>query len=608
MKPTRSVTTWCACLSLLLLCGCVHPGNVDVDNIHRLQQAILRRHPQHRGNTDLAPMMPQGAVLPDLPVAAGEGEKKDDGKSYVKLDLQQAVARTLANNTDIAIVSYTPEINREQMVQAAAQFDYILFGSLSHTTEDSARNDKNTTTLFPTGQPNDKTNTLEMGVRKRSITGTNVELTSTFTRTWDDQTTDSEGRWYQRSLELSVTQPLLRDAWPEVNLAQLRIARLDHKIGMSEFRGRVEEVIVQVMSAYYQLQQAKTEVEIAERLLKRTIETRDLIIERGELDANKVEISQTKAAVKVRESVLVQAKKNYRDIQDQLLRLIGNEQFNLMGEFEIVPTTLMSDLPVEIDEADQLLTALRLNPTLEQARLAIQQQDINVRVARWQQLPELNFGATADLNGASRSSRSEAWEDIENANYSNYSVALTFEYPIGNRERRAFYRQNKLQRQLAITQMQNAADVVAQQIRERIRQVKTTYEQLQIQRQAVQENINYLTALEDRSKMQKLDPNFLNLRLNAQAAVAESERAVISAQVQYNVALLDLARVTGAVLEMNQVKLAMPIVAEPVHVDVQFLDPMPREQQPPVDTVPPADQSNVDVEPADSPAPATADE
>ena len=53
----------------------------------------------------------------------------------------------------------------------------------------------------------------------------------------------------------------------------------------------------------------------------------------------------------------------------------------------------------------------------------------------------------------------------------------------------------------------------------------------------------------------------VNVKLQAQATLATAEQAEVAARVRYNTALLDLARVTGAVLEMNQVKLALPVAA-----------------------------------------------
>ena len=362
----------------------------------------------------------------DLPLLKITKDTKT-GQRSIRLELREAVMRALANNVDIAIVSYDPQVAREQMVQAAAAFDYVLFGSLGYSSTDLAVNHLNFTGVA-------KERTYQFGVREQTITGAQWQISNTFVRSWDDATT---GRWYQNDLDIQVTQPLLRDAWPEFNLAALKIARLNHKITMSQFRQQVEETVTQVMTAYYLLIQARREVEITQELLQKTQETYTQVEGRRRIDATKVNISQALAAVKAREAFLVQAKKVQQDVQDALGRLLSDNQINLLQDYEIIPTTRMSHHLVKINQTDQLLTALRLNTQLEQARLGIQQADINVNVAKNQTLPSLNITAGAVLDGGSRESRGVVWNDTWSGRYVSYNAALEFEYPIGNRERKA---------------------------------------------------------------------------------------------------------------------------------------------------------------------------
>ncbi|MCD4823327.1 MAG: TolC family protein [Phycisphaerae bacterium] len=539
-------------LSFFVSHGCVRPGVEDVNDVYRLQQAVLARSPQDRPAEGLGLMRPTEDSIPAHEIT----KDPKTNRRMVKLTLQDAVMRALANNPDIAVVSYTPEISRQQVIQAAAAFDYTLFGSIGYTRTDTAQ-------AHRTGLGVDKQRDLAAGIRQNTAIGTQWQLTSSFVRSWDDATTDRVGRWYQGDLDLQVTQPLLRGAWPEVNLAGLRIARLQHKISMSEFRAQVEATVVSVITAYYQLTQARREVAIAERLLERTQETYRKVKARQAIDATTVQIKQAEAAVKTRQAFLVNSKKNLGDVQDTLVRLLGDKQINLLQEFDMVPTTDMTRLKVKIDSADQLLTALRLNPELEQLRFAIRQAEINVRVAKWNTLPELNLSAGTTLNGGSRKSRGIVWDDMVSGKFASYNAALTLEYPIGNRARLAALAESRLTRFQVVAQMQTTADTIAQGIRERIREIQARFEELKIQKEALEANKEQLAGLEALEKIRaQLTPEFLNLKLNAQASVAQSERAELAALVAYNVAMLDLSQATGTVMELNQVKLALPVVSK----------------------------------------------
>ncbi len=552
---------------LVAMCqfGCVSPGSIDVDDVQRLQQAMLARGPQARPGEGLGLMRP---TTPDVPALAVE--KGSAGREIIKLSLQQAVMIALTANTDIAVVAYNPQISREQMAQAAAAFDYTMFGSLGYSSTSTAQAHRG----GPVVQGTQGLRTMEVGLRQHTVTGADWELSNNFSRSWDDRTTDSANRWYQQNLALSVTQPLLRNAWPEFNLAALKIARLNYKISAAQFRQQVEQTITEVMAAYYQLIQARRDVEIVADLLKVTRKTYKQVMGRVSIDATKVQVKQSHAAVLNREAVMIEARKSLQDAQDSLVRLLGDSQLNLLQNFQLVPTPAMTPLPVKIDTADQLLTALRLSPLLAQARYAIDQAEINVKVAKNELLPVLNFTAGVGLNGGSTNRQGQTWDDVYSGNFTSYHAGLEFEYPIGNRAARARLAQSRLQRLQLITEMQNSADKIAQVVRERIRQVRSRYEEYQIQTKNLAASRAKLEALNDMEKIRgKLTPEFLDLKLSTQAQVASAQQSVVRAIVRYNTGLLDLAQATGATLEMNQVKLALPLVTQSGRIPLNTAPP-----------------------------------
>ncbi|HDY65402.1 MAG TPA: hypothetical protein ENH84_04110, partial [Phycisphaerae bacterium] len=170
---------------------------------------------------------------------------------------------------------------------------------------------------------------------------------------------------------------------------------------------------------------------------------------------------------------------------------------------------------------------------------------------------------------ASRASRGVVWDDVWSGRFISYNAALEFEYPIGNRERRALLAESRLGRKKAISQMQNVADAVDQAIRERIRQVYARHTEYLLQTEAMKAAKDQLEALEILEKIRaQLTPEFLDFKLNTQEEVALAERSQLDALVKYNTAILDLNRTTGSVLEMSNVKLALPVVSQPAGVEM----------------------------------------
>ncbi len=204
------------------------------------------------------------------------------------------------------------------------------------------------------------------------------------------------------------------------------------------------------------------------------------------------------------------------------------------------------------------MTALLHNPILEQAREAIAIADITVEVAENQTLPRLDFTASVSYQ-ALAGSHHQAYQNFDSGDYESYSVAIRLEYPIGNREKLARLRQAELLKVQSVTELQNTADLVAQRVRERIREIETTYEELHVQRFASEAAMRQLRALEAQERLTgRLTPEFLNVKLSAQDSIAEAESGIARALANYNIAWYQLAQATGTVLELNKVKLALP--------------------------------------------------
>jgi len=532
--------------------GCVPPGEVDPELIGRYQRAMAGRGPQLRGSEGLGQLQPAPGD-PPVPLTV-EAVRNTDGDvigAKVLLSLDEAVRIALANNVDIRVVSYDPAISREQMIQAAAAFDYTFFGGYNFD-----ETDLRTASIFGGGRST--THAWEVGLSQTAITGGTWALTYDLSRINDSSGLNVLSPRYQAFLTWELTQPLLRGAWPEYNLATLRVARLSYKSSMSSFRQKVEEVVTDVISTYWELVQARGNVAIQENLLRLTQDTLDKVTQRAGLDATAVEISQSKAAVETRRAALILARKQVYDVQDALAKLLAHNQLNMLNDYEVIPTTDLAVTELNLDVGDQLMTALQYNPQMEQARLAIATADINVRVAENETLPSLDLTFSISENGLDRYARGA--NDIMWANnYLGYAVGIQLEYPIGNRARISALRQQRLLRRQALSSIQDTADTIAVTVRERIRQVRTSYREYQAQKAAVEAARVQLQALEDTERIRgRLTPEFLQVKLQAQQTLASNESSLLAAEVDYNVALAELAQATGTVLELNRVRMAMP--------------------------------------------------
>ncbi len=541
---------------LLAMPGCVSDEVDDQSVLASYQQTLADRGPQQRADPlgPLALLRPTPApdgIPPELEVVIDP----NTGRKIFELTIEQAIVRALANSPEIRIVSFDPSIAKQDITKEAAEFDVTAFGRMNFEQEDNPIN-----SIFQPGQSDVRL--LESGIKQKGITGSEWSLSYALTRSWDDLFGRELPTRYEPILAFQIKQPLLRDAWQPLNLAGVNIARLNHEIAVLGFRQKAEDISTEVISAYWRLLQARRDFEILQKLLQRTLETLKKVLGRKEIDATDVQIKQMETSAKAREAVLLRASKRVIDTQDILLRLMADSQMSMLDELEIIPDTIPSMMVEELEQAEILGLAMKKNPIMQQARVAITIADINIRVAENQEMPRLDLIASSRIQGLDRG-QGQAQDSFNSGDYASYAVGLSLEYPLGNRQREAELIRRRLERRKAISTLQNLADQVAIQAKERIRLVETNLAEIEIQEDAAQAARIHLQAVEDSEPIrERLTPEFLLVKLQAQGSLADAQMAEIKAIADFNISLAQLAQTTGTVLELRQVSTALPFVSE----------------------------------------------
>ncbi len=553
VSADSNLLTYIKTLLLLILMiqinGCVSESVEEDGIISSYQKQIVEKSPQPRdSNEGLGSLRP--SPEPDV-LKLDITRDETTGKNIVNLSIDDAVRRALVSSPEISIVSYDPSIAKEDVVKAAADFDPVLFGRLNYEKQD----DPADSILFGRQATS---RVWETGIKQKGVTGAEWSLAYALTRNWDDLTTRTLSTRYEPIISFQVKQPLLRDAWQELNLAGVNISKLYYRVALAAFRQKTEKVSAEVISLYWTLARARRDREIQQWLLDKTRETLKKVEDRKGIDATDVQIKQAEAAVKSREAVLFQAKKQVLDVQDALVRLLSDSQINLLSDFEIIPITVLDTTETRFEQSETLRLALSNNPEIHQARLTVNVAQINVDVAKRQKMPKLDLVASSRMSGLSRGT-GNAHDELSDGDYVSYAVGITFEIPLGNRQREAEYRKRKLERSKATSILQNTSDQLALQVKERIRLAETSYDEIQVQKDAVDAAKIHLQAVEDTEVIRKeLTPEFLLVKLQAQETLSNAERAEIKAISDYNIAQVRLAQSMGAVLDMRYVRKALP--------------------------------------------------
>ena len=563
MKTGRSHVLFLFLATLLMTVsnGCVSDKVGDTGEVGLYQQLLAERGPQNRVDTEGDdPSNPLGLVTP---VSEGPPKKwleietindPNTGAKITRMSIEQAIVRALTNSPQIRLVSFDPAIAKAEITQAAAEFDPTAFAEYNYEQDDNPQN-----SIFQPGESDVRL--AEGGIRQKTPTGAQWSASYGVTRSWDDLIGRTLVTRYEPMFVFEVRQPLLRDAGEKVNLAGVNIAGLNHTTQLARFRQRAEDIATQVISAYWLLVQARSDLKTHRSLLDGTLETLNKVQGRRGIDATAVQVKQAEASVWSREAFLVRARKRVSDAQDALLALVAAPEANILMDTEIVPVTEPYLEQGQFNSDELIAMAIQNNPLIQESRIAVEVAEINIEVARNQYMPRVDLVASGRTQGIG-----EDYYKAEDTmdNYASYTVGIVAEYPLGNRQRFAERQKRRLERRRAISSLHALSDQVAIQVKEKIRKLESSFTEIDVQKQATAAARIHLRALQDTEEIrEQLTPEFLLVKLQAQQDLAQARLAEAKAVTDFNVAIAELAQAGGTVLELHRIQNALEKITAP---------------------------------------------
>lgn len=483
----------------------------------------------------------------------------------VRLDLRQAVARSVRGNLDVQTSRIDPAIGEAGVVAARAAFDWVFFTSAQWTSNDEPGGPRESSIPFTFPASVNQRVGYATGIRKQLTTGGTISISQGLTYS-DDKSpglTLVPDPSNSAFLELGIRQPLLRGFGSEVALAEVRLAENTERRSIHQLKGSLLRTVTQTEQAYWQLVQAQRELQILQRLLERGVETREVLRSRQAFDVKPAEFSDAVATVERRRADVIRAVNSLRQRSDALKALINDDQLTVGSETLLLAADEATDQPVAFSLLDSITQALAHRPEIQQAVLAIDDASIRQKVADNARLPLLDLALQSRFQGLA-SGGGDAYDDIGEARFVDFLVQLNFEQPIGNRQAEAGYRARQLERLRATVGYRQAVQSVVLEVKTAMRNVGTSYqliEQTRSSRLAAAENLRTLLVLEKTT--QSLTPSFLDLKFRRQEALAEAERDELGSLIGYNVALAQLAGATGTALQRNRISFVVPDAADP---------------------------------------------
>lgn len=516
------------------------------------------------------------AALP----ATARGQERE----AMELTLAEAMRIAFQNNLDIRVVGFDRRLAEEQVTTAGGAFEPVFsvgipgasnllgapvnagFGGGAGAGGFGYSDARNPSSTALAGAAVAKTRgyagfldlgqTLPMGLR--------YDVGYSFSRTTTNSLFQSLNPAWDSTLQVTVSQPLLRGRGEAAAATELLLARANTDVSEAAFRARVESVLLEVERAYWELVFAERDLEVkgsSLELAHEQLERTRAQVEVGLMAP--VEETQAEVQVAARETDLIVARNALENARDALRALLRAD--NLPGGWDtgIRPADdpEQARATPELDRAIAL--AMESRPEVAQGLAAVASRGVEVAAARNGLLPRADLVAQLSTNGIGGDlivrdgfpgevvevvpgGFGDALDQMTGLDFVSWRLGLNVSLPIGNSAAEGLHAQATINEDRAATELERTRQQVVLEVRQTWRGVRTAAEAVQSIRKTRELAERQLEIETDRFEV-GMSTNFEVLQFQEDLTAARS--AELRALIDQRIAETQLQRAMGLLLQ-----------------------------------------------------------
>lgn len=343
------------------------------------------------------------------------------------------------------------------------------------------------------------------------------------------------------ALGVDVTQPLLRGVGSLATKYQIYVSSNNFRISKYQLQARIAQLVYDVESAYWELVFAHQNMEAVKMSLQRAMDwlkQNELKVKVG--TAAPIEILSSKAQVASNESQLIRAEQTIQTREEALKRILNMSQDSAI----ILPVDQPEVKTMDVDFNAFLQEAMQNRLDLKQAKLSVENNQLQVKFAKNQALPNLQLTASYSTAGTAGTlwdypvrnatpievtTLKDAWKNAFLFENTDYSVALRLQIPLWMSREKAQISQAKINRESSMLQLKNVENTIFSEVKDIVKQHQTSLKLVEAEKIALQLEEENLKAEEKR----------LSVGLSTNFNVLEYQRRVASAQSNMIRAFID---------------------------------------------------------------------
>ncbi|MGK7344202.1 MAG: TolC family protein [Candidatus Nitrospinota bacterium M3_3B_026] len=437
----------------------------------------------------MRPFRPGAAsVLAALTLLFAAAPAPAEEKMLFDISLEESIKQAAANNFDVELRRVDADAARENRILAESEFDPALEAEAAYRKSRTA-----STSAFasPEVSEND-TASAETSVSKKIETGMEARMGVTGRQDHTNSAYESLNPSYNTSIELELSQPLLKDMGKEINTWRIRTGLNNEQAAKNRLHAALSDVITSVRETYWELVFRARNLEAQRESLERARDLENRVRVQVDVGAlSPLEIVQAQASVAERERLVIESDNAVDRVGDQLLKLLNPPSGDRIWENRLNPTDVPPARFPAVDMEGSVREALGRRPEVTAARKEMENRKIELVYRENQEWPSLDIVASLSLNGVRGegqpvtsftegrtqvSSFAGGWDDTfrdaASGGYYDYLVGLRFSYPLGARGAKAQAAIAALDLQTALIKLQELEKEIILEVRDAVREIE----------------------------------------------------------------------------------------------------------------------------------------
>ena len=464
-----------------------------------------------------------------------------------KLTLETALHFALANSKEVRVLELVPREVRTGIDQEQAHFDPSFagggqWGKTSQQVESAVQAlGTNLTTFQATqfGAAADLNDQLQL--EKRWQTGTRARLGYSTNYNFNDpagQFLVVNPAW-KSGARLTLEQPIFQGAGSQVNQLGLKIARARHGQSLREFRAGVNRILHDVETSWWQLYQAKANVESLSEMLRIAELTWNKERARYELGQNSV--AEESQALENLEGL--RARAAAAEGEAATAERVVLQQLGLDPAYD-QPIEILADPylePFSPDLESGIASAMRSREEVRAQQDLVQLTAFDLKRERDSLLPAVNLVGGYGLSGLNTGLQ-QSVSDLSTGEFGDWNIGVTFRQILGQRAERASVRRAEFAHTRARMTQKQGRDLIAYEVRSSFDESASAYKVFKRQESRQQAAHK---RFETHRRMYETGQLDLDRFLRSQEAYVLAQRDYHAAVAQYNLSIHRWFYVTG---------------------------------------------------------------